>query len=94
MSNPFDTDELIRTDKKPRLRAIVNNDAVDPIGLLGEIDAGDVVGTPPPRQWLLGNMFARTFMSSLLADGGVGKTALRVAQLMSLAIVCSSGAGF
>jgi AAA domain len=53
---------------------------------LGEVDAGDVTEKPPPREWLLGNIFARTFMSSLLADGGVGKTALRLAQLMSLAI--------
>jgi hypothetical protein len=54
-------------------------------GGLGEWDAGDDVATPPPRGWLLGNIFARKFMSSLLADGGVGKTALRYAQLLSLA---------
>jgi RecA-family ATPase len=56
-----------------------------PIGL-GEWDAGDDVDTIPPRAWLLGNIFARGFMSSLLADGGTGKTALRYAQLLSLAI--------
>jgi RecA-family ATPase len=53
---------------------------------LGEWDAGDDVELPPPRAWLLGNIFARKFMSSLLADGGVGKTALRYAQLLSCAI--------
>jgi RecA-family ATPase len=53
---------------------------------LGEWDAGDDLEPPPPRAWLLGNIFARRFMSSLLADGGVGKTALRYAQLLSLAI--------
>ena len=53
---------------------------------LGEWDAGDDTGLPPPRGWLLGNVFARGFMSSLLADGGTGKTALRYAQLLSLAI--------
>jgi RecA-family ATPase len=53
---------------------------------LGEWDAGDDVGLPPPRAWLLGNIFARTFMSSLLADGAVGKTSLRLAQLLSLAL--------
>jgi hypothetical protein len=53
---------------------------------LGEWDAGDDTAMPPPRGWLLGNIFARKFMSSLLADGGVGKTALRYAQLLSLAI--------
>jgi hypothetical protein len=53
---------------------------------LGEWDVGDDTSTPPPRGWLLGNIFCRMFMSSLLADGGVGKTALRIAQLLSLAI--------
>jgi len=53
---------------------------------LGEWDAGDDTEMPPPRGWLLGNIFARRFMSSLLADGGVGKTALRYAQLLSCAI--------
>jgi 5S rRNA maturation endonuclease (ribonuclease M5) len=53
---------------------------------LGEWDAGEVTTKPPPREWLLGNVFARTFMSSLLADGGVGKTAVRIAQLISLAL--------
>lgn len=52
---------------------------------LGEWDAGDDIELPPPRGWLLGNIFCRGFMSSLLADGGVGKTALRTAQLLSLA---------
>jgi hypothetical protein len=35
--------------------------------------------------WLLGNVFCRRFVSSLIADGGIGKTALRLAQLLSLA---------
>jgi hypothetical protein len=54
---------------------------------LGELDAGDdaALDKPPPRGWLLGNIFARKFLSSLLADGAVGKTALRYAQLLSLA---------
>jgi len=84
MSAPFDTDPVIH-GRKPRPRVVVDNDPV-PVDRLGEVDAGDVIGKPPPREWLLGNIFARTFMSSLLADGGVGKTALRLAQLMSLAI--------
>jgi hypothetical protein len=53
---------------------------------LGEWDAGDDVELPPPRGWLLGNSFCRKFMSSLFGDGGVGKTALRYAQALSLAI--------
>jgi RecA-family ATPase len=48
-------------------------------------DAGEDDDNIPPRGKLLGNVFCREFMSSLLADGGTGKTALRVAQLMSLA---------
>jgi AAA domain len=35
---------------------------------------------------LLGNVFCRGFVSSLLGDGAVGKTATRYAQLLSLAI--------
>jgi hypothetical protein len=52
---------------------------------LGEWDAGDDTEMPPPRGWLLGNVFCRRFMSSLFADGGVGKTAIRYAQALSLA---------
>jgi hypothetical protein len=52
---------------------------------LGEWDAGDDIELPPPRGWLLGNVFARNFISSLFAEGGTGKTALRYAQLLSLA---------
>ena len=37
---------------------------------LGEWDAGEVTVLPPPREWLLGNIFARGFMSSLLARRG------------------------
>jgi hypothetical protein len=53
---------------------------------LGIWDAGDDDYVIPPRAWLLGNNFCRGFLSSLVADGGVGKTALRVVQLISLAI--------
>jgi hypothetical protein len=42
-------------------------------------------GPPPPREWLLGNVFCREFLSSLIGDGGVGKTAVRYAQYLSLA---------
>lgn len=60
------------------------DDERPPAGL-GEWDAGDDVEPPPPRGWLLGNTFCRKFMSSLFGDGGVGKTALRYAQALSLA---------
>jgi hypothetical protein len=52
---------------------------------LGEWDAGDDTELPPPRSWLLGNSFARRFLNSVFAEGGTGKTALRYAQLLSLA---------
>ena len=39
----------------------------------------------PPRGWLLGNVFCRSYLSSIIADGGAGKTALRIAQCLSLA---------
>lgn len=53
--------------------------------LLGEWDAGDDDAPIPPRGWLLGNIFCCGYVSSLIASGGVGKTALRHAQLLSLA---------
>jgi hypothetical protein len=53
---------------------------------LNEWDAGDDTETPSPREWLLGNIFCRCFLSSLFGDGAVGKSALRYAQLISLAI--------
>jgi hypothetical protein len=53
---------------------------------LGEWDAGDDTGVPPPRQWLLGNQFCRGFLSGLPAPGATGKTATRTLQYLSLAI--------
>ena len=52
---------------------------------LGIWDAGDDDYIIPPREWLLGHTFCKKFLSSLIADGGVGKTALRIAQIGSLA---------
>ena len=48
-------------------------------------DAGTDVTVPPPRAWLLGTMFARRFVSMLLGPGASGKSALRLAQYLSLA---------
>ena len=53
---------------------------------LGVWDAGDDTAPIPPRGWLLGNTYCRRFLSSLVGDGGVGKTAVRYAQLLSAAI--------
>jgi AAA domain len=52
---------------------------------LGELDVGDDTTLPAPRGWLLGNSFCRKFLSSVIAEGGTGKTALRYAQLLALA---------
>jgi hypothetical protein len=57
----------------------------DPTPDLGEWDAGDHTGIPPPREWLLGNQFCRRFLSGVLAPGATGKTALRTLQYLSLA---------
>jgi hypothetical protein len=52
---------------------------------LDVFDAGDDPGPIPPREWLLGNQFCLGFISSLVAAGGVGKSALRLLQFISLA---------
>lgn len=52
---------------------------------LGEWDLGDDPGPIPPREWLLGNQFCCRYISSLVAAGGVGKSSLRLLQLISLA---------
>ena len=52
---------------------------------LGEWDAGEATRKPPPRGWLLGNQFCRTFISGLAAPGATGKSALRQAQYIALA---------
>jgi AAA domain len=52
---------------------------------LGEWDAGKDDDAIPPRGWLLGNVFCRRYLSSVVATGGTGKTALRTAQALALA---------
>jgi hypothetical protein len=39
----------------------------------------------PPREWLLGTTFCRGFVSGLVGAGGVGKSAIRLVQLLSAA---------
>jgi len=53
---------------------------------LDEWSAGMDPGPIKPRPWLLGNQFCRGYISSLFAAGGVGKSALRLLQLMSMAL--------
>jgi AAA domain len=52
---------------------------------LDVFDAGDDPGPIPPRERLLGNQFCRGFISSIVAAGGTGKSALRLLQFISLA---------
>ena len=75
----------LRMPPMPREMPNVEDVAETIIPKLGEIDAGDDNENIPPRGWLLGNVFCRRFVSSLIAYGGVGKTALRIAQLLALA---------
>lgn len=67
------------------LPAVADTPASTPPAPLGEWDAGDDDRPIPPRGWLLGNIFCRRCVSSVIADGGTGKSALRMAQLLSLA---------
>jgi hypothetical protein len=66
---------------KPNGAGTHDTTAVD----LEEWDAGDDPGFIPPREWLLGNQFCRSFISSIVAAGGCGKSALRLLQFISLA---------
>jgi AAA domain/Primase C terminal 2 (PriCT-2) len=72
LANEADPDWRDNIKKKPKPLPII-------------LDAGDDHERPSPRQWLLRNIFCREFLSSLLGDGGVGKTALRYVQYVSLA---------
>src|SRR5262249_2500097 len=65
---------------------VQNNGEAATVVSLGEWDAGNDPGAIPPRQWLLGNQFCCGFISALFAAGGVGKSALRLVQLISLAL--------
>ena len=60
--------------------------AAPEVAELDEWNAGDDPGPIPPREWLLGNQFCRGFISSLVAAGGVGKSALGLLQFVSLAL--------
>jgi hypothetical protein len=58
---------------------------------LPEIEVSDAGNDPepeklPPRGWLMGLMFCRQFLSGIMAEGGTGKTSLRILQFISMAI--------
>lgn len=72
-------------DETARIHPVANQVAERPPSLTLEWDAGLDDGFIEPRQWLLGNTFARRYVSTIVADGGTGKTALRLAQAIALA---------
>jgi hypothetical protein len=75
-----------RQSKKKSSNGHDNQEQETPSPITTIWDAGDDdYASIPPRGWLLGSIFCREFLSSLLADGGVGKTAVRLVQLISLA---------
>ena len=49
-------------------------------------NVGDEDFNLPPRQWLLGSSFCRTYLSGLVSAGAAGKTTFRILQALSLAI--------
>jgi hypothetical protein len=78
-------------DERPKLEhnlnghhAVKGTNTDDAPAGLAEWDFGEDTTIPPPREWLLGTTFCRTFLSSLIAAGGVGKTAVRYAQFLAL----------
>jgi AAA domain len=52
---------------------------------LGEWDAGQDDYVIAPREWLLGPVFCKGFVSGLVAPGAAGKTAVRILQYLSCA---------
>ena len=56
-----------------------------PPPVLEVLDVGDDDKPIRPRQWLLGTVFCREFVSGLIAPGAGAKTSLRIAQALSLA---------
>jgi AAA domain len=76
-----EAEQLRQRDRAERANGAAPDDDLD----LGEWDFGEDNEPIPPRAWLLGNLLCRQFLSSLFADGGVGKTALIIAMALSLA---------
>jgi hypothetical protein len=82
------SDWLVVGNSRKDLDALIDQAAeyreAAPATGLGEWNATVDVELPPPRGWLLGNSFCRRFVSSVLADGGTGKSAtLRILRGLS-----------
>jgi hypothetical protein len=76
--------DRITAGRTSEQQAKANGSAPAEVTGLGESDFGDDATLPPPREWLLGTTFCHTFLSSLIAAGGTGKTSLRYLQILSL----------
>jgi hypothetical protein len=77
--------EWAMSDDTGRIRPVADQIPEQPPNPTLEWDAGLDNGFIEPRQWLLGNTFARRYVSTIVADGGTGKTALRLAEAIALA---------
>jgi hypothetical protein len=77
--------ERMMSDATGRLRPVVEPLAAPSPNEILEWDAGLDDRRVEPRQWLLGNKFCRRYVSTIVADGGTGKTALRIAEAIALA---------
>ncbi|MGO4438556.1 AAA family ATPase [Rhizobium sp. RAF56] len=55
----------------------------EPLVLFDAADIGDI-DKLPPTQFILGDNFAKGYVSSIIATGGTGKTAVRIAQALSI----------
>jgi hypothetical protein len=73
----------------PEVQPRPKRNGKDPNAVLGYLvhNSGEEVGLPiPPREWILEQTFCKGFLSGMIAIGGGGKTAVRLAQAMSCAI--------
>ena len=78
--------ELFRPPREPVENDPLNLDGLAPEGQPAVKWAGADTSPIPPRQWLLGTFFCCGFLSGLTGPGAVGKTALRLLQLIALAL--------
>jgi hypothetical protein len=66
------------------LRIVIDNDPS--VGLVLH-NMGEYHGLrPPPRRWILEGTFCKNTLSGLIGSGGTGKTALRLLQLIAVAL--------
>jgi AAA domain len=77
--------DWMMSEETGRLRPVAKPVADQSANPIVEWDAGLDDAVIEPRQWLLGNKFCRRYVSTIVADGGTGKTALRIAEAIALA---------